>query len=1305
MPQFGPRPREQRKRKVRDRLRQPQAPPAANGHPTEPTAPADANASVILPTSTATREARKTAIREELRATGPKVSGKKQKRLDKYIETKLKKDESSEYLRLLEKEHEGLGKRTFGEYVRGQIEVKKDKEFEGRRPRVGLERAEDRDAGESEDSLEDNARSALGKDADTDSKMRARTVHNARQAPAHTGSGLANPLKIGVDGLPVMEQEQSHKKRRQKPASVMEEDQAWEGFSDQDEEPAELSRTEKERLVMQLLNDASSSEDAEDEYGTEGEESDEIGDERTGAEDHNRNTIYEAPEAPPTRGNENGNGMSLQKAEDLIVDFMNQPPSDEDPHSQKEADSSSEGHWTLTDDTDSSSDGESEGSTTSNTSFEEDTRLKPRSSAFKTWATQQLNHSLGHTPSYDLQQDDKAAQVPTGQKVEVVNPILKEVLPAPKSTRRAYAIHVERNEELQQTRSELPILRREQEIMEAIHNNPVIIVKGDTGSGKTTQVPQFLYEAGYGSPEGPTPGMIGITQPRRVAAVSMAKRVGDELGDHGHKVGYQIRFDSNVSNGTAVKFMTDGILIRELSHDLLLRKYSVIVIDEAHERSVNTDILIGMLSKIVPARMRKSQFNQNPVPLKLVIMSATLNIGDFVNDRLFPLGTKPLTVEAEGRQHRVTTHFALRSRADYVDEVVEKVRRAHRKLPRGGILVFLTGQVEIRQIAERLQSLLAPRKAGRTVEEHANVRIAASDAPVEVEDMDITVPKGTDQQDDFDHDIIAELEDEEAADEFDISDDEGETANAITSPSRDIAPKQTTKEPYTNVHILPLYSQLQTALQLRVFEPPPEGARPIILATNVAETSLTIPGIRYVFDTGRSKERKYNLDSGVQSFEIDYISKASAAQRAGRAGRTGPGHCWRLYSSAVYEQFFPEHTLPEILRAPAENIVLQLKSFAYAKPVIQFPFPSAPDLPTLNKAETLLKNLGALTSAGSITALGKELSLYPLSPQLGKIISQGVAAPVLLPSVLMLVAGLAVQEVFVQEPQLDASVDDYQNEEMRNDRKQAFGRARANLSKHDKSSDAMKLYTAVSVCLSAVDKDAICRDYFLRPKAMFEVTQLYGQLNSIVRANNPALLDVSKTGRLSSKHIKQLNSIAASGYINQVAIRADLSPNPPEITNKPRRAIDVPYLPLRPLTDRATALLADRAIFVHPSSVLSRASTKDLPRYIVYSHLQRSQPHSAGTDAAVKTRMFPLTPVDGKQLVELAKDTALLVYGKPLPNTKLEEIAGSPKRRECWITTELRSGPGFGWPLPPTKVRQVLDIKSPTGWRVESFIS
>ena len=1308
MPQFGPRPREQRKRKVRDRLRQPQAPPTSstNGHKAEATAFSDPNATVLLPIATAAREPRKAAIREELRTQQPKVSGKKQKRLDKYIENKLKKDESSEYLRLLEREHEGLGKRTFGEYVRGQIEVKKEKEVEGKRRRFGMERVEEGSGGEIEDSLDEGADSMIDPGADNDSEGGSRSVEVARQEAAQAGSGLASPLKIGLDGLPVMERKNSHKKTRRKTSPALEEDQTWEGFSDQDEGAAEMSREEKERLIMQLLNDESSSDGSEDDYGTEEEEDGEADDENLEVDDDNGSMTSEGKETLQPNENEDRNGMSLQKAEDLIVAFMNQAPSDEDADSQKDADSSSEGHWTSEEDTAGSGESESEDSTTSNTSVEEDTRLKARPSAFKTWATQQLNHSLGHTPSYDLQQEDRAAQMPIAKKVEVLNPVLKEVLPAPESTRRAYAVHIERNEQIQQARSELPILRREQEIMEAIHSHPVVIIKGETGSGKTTQVPQLLYEAGYGSPEGPTPGMIGITQPRRVAAVSMAKRVGDELGDHGHKVGYQIRFDSNVSPKTAVKFMTDGILLRELSHDLLLRKYSVIVIDEAHERSINTDVLIGMLSKIVPARMRKSQFNPNPVPLKLIIMSATLNIGDFVNDRLFPLGSKPPIVEAEGRQHRVTTHFALRSRADYVDEVVEKVRRAHRKLPRGGILVFLTGQIEIRQTAERLQNLLAPRKTGLGVDDHASVRFAASDVPTEVEDMDVIVPKGTDQQDDFDHDIIAELEDEEALDEFDISDDEGAPANATTSMTTSIASKRISRDPYTNVHILPLYSQLPTALQLRVFEPPPEGARPIILATNVAETSLTIPGIRYVFDTGRSKERKYNLDSGVQSFEIDYISKASAAQRAGRAGRTGPGHCWRLYSSAVYEQFFPEHTLPEILRAPAENIVLQLKSFAYPKPVIEFPFPSAPDLPTLNKAESLLRNLGALSSAGSITDLGKELSLYPLSPQLGKIISQGVAAPALLLNVLMLVAGLAVQELFVQEPQLDAGVEDFQNEEMRNDRKQAFGRARANLSKHDKSSDAMRLCTAVSVYLAAADKEAICRDYFLRPKAMFEVTQLYGQLNSIVRANNSALHDASKTAaKVSSKHIRQLNSIAASGYINQVAIRADLSPNPPEMSFKPRRAIDVPYLPLTPLTDHAVSSLAERAIFIHPSSVVSRMSSKDLPQYIIYSHLQRSQPHSVDVEVAPKTRMFPLTPVDSKQLVELAKDTALLEYGKPLPNTKVDEIAGSPKRRECWITTALRSGPGVGWPLPPIKIRQVLDIKSPTGWRVESFLS
>lgn len=1231
----------QRKHRVlaRERAGQPSA-----------TAVGQSNQEIIVPLSQSEREEKKRKLREELRSQQPpKISSKKQKRLDKYIENKLKKDETLDILRKLEKEKEkydaatqnstNLGKRTFGDFITGEGPA-----YAPVKGAANKQQQEEESDTESEDSFEAENRDAFATETEDGTGIKLPTV----AATSH-GSGLAQPLALDENGLPLIQSRKSNKRKRV--AEAIPEELPWEGF---DTEPSD--------------------------------------------------TPYSSDEE------EDSGASSMSGTGDLESDSSQIASDDED---------------------ESDLDDEESESDTSTTSDQE--KPAPRKSAFKAWATAQLNQSVGHTPSYSagegqlLPKPDLPAPKP--QATHTYKPGTLPKVPELQPNRMAYAVHVERPEDIQQTRSALPILQREQEIMEAVHNNPVILVKGDTGSGKTTQLPQFLFEAGYGSPDGPTPGMIGVTQPRRVAAVSMANRVATELGAFGKRVSYQIRFDSTVSPNTAVKFMTDGILLRELSQDLLLKKYSAIVIDEAHERSVNTDILIGMLSKIVPARMQKSQFNPDPKPLKLIIMSATLNIGDFLHEKLFSPTTRPPIVEAEGRQHRVTTHFALRSRGDYVEEVIEKVRRAHRKLPRGGILVFLTGQNEIREVGGRLNALLAPRNdSGTGGAALPRVQVAASEAPLEAEDLEIEDPKAFAGEDDFDMEILTHSEDEAEEDEFDISDDEDEGGDGTgTIPAQSTVPS--TQEPYTSVHILPLYSQLPTSEQLEVFEPPPPGARMIVLATNVAETSLTIPGIRYVFDTGRSKERKYNLDTGVQSFEIDYISKASAQQRAGRAGRTGPGHCWRLYTSAVYEQFFPEHAEPEILRAPAESIVLQLKGFAYPKPIAAFPFPTPPAAATLNKAEQLLKNLGALTDAGTITDLGKQLSIYPLSPRLGKIVTAGVTDHSVLWHILTLVSSLAVPEIFVTEAQLDLTspsqhgavytLENQQDDDECDKLKQAFGRARATLSKSDKASDALQLLTAVAMYLSAADKEQLCKDLFLRPKAMAEIALLRSQLESVVRANNRSIssevLMRNKATKLTSSKAKLLNTIAASGYIDQVAIRYDRSPNPPDMgaSSKPRRAIDVPYLPLVPLHDRASAAVVERAVYIHPSSVLARMNVKELPEYICYSHLQRAQERTVaaavgGTAPVPKTRMFPLTPLDGTQLAYLARDTALIEYGKPVPKSKVEDIPGTPKRRECWVLVELRGAKatgGYGWPLPPVKVRQVMDVKSKNGWRVEKVLS
>ncbi len=1227
MPRFVPR---QRKHRVLARTGS-----AANGTsnpvPTTST-PLSSNAEILIPQSKEEREARKAALRAELRAQQSKVSSKKQKRLDKYIETKLRKDETLDLLRKLEDEkvkYEAtfaargglLGKRTFKEFV-------EDGRPRHQRPEARVEVTEDVD--DSEDDWE-----AENRETFEDDRQLEPLVKKMIDA-ASIGSGLAQPLPVDEHGLPIIQSRKS-KKRKKVPEAESTKDLPWEGF---DTETSDIERGSTDNEDLSEFDDDESVE--------------------TASTDGTRSSV---DESDTSDGDDNTKGSTSETSDD---------------------------------DNDT------------------DHQIKPRNSIFKLWATEQLNQSIGHTPSYTPGEGELLAAPTPVPKPSLQVPVPDEP-PSSIPNRTSYAVHVFRPYGIQESRSQLPILQREQEIMEAIHNNSVVIVKGDTGSGKTTQIPQFLFESGYGSPEGPTPGMIGITQPRRVAAVSMAKRVATELGQHGSKVSYQIRFDSTVSSNTAVKFMTDGILLRELSQDLLLRKYSVIVIDEAHERSVNTDILIGMLSKIVPARMQKSKFNPDPKPLKLIIMSATLNIDDFLHERLFSAEMRPPIVEAEGRQHRVTTHFALRSRADYVEEVIEKVKRAHRKLPQGGILVFLTGQKEIREVANRLRAEI--RGGAQHNASTPRVEIAAGEAPLEAEDMELQGPsKSEPDHDDFDDVEILTHSDEEAEEaEFDISDNEEED----DEPARPTTPSSS-RDPYTSVHILPLYSQLPTSEQLKVFDPPPPNSRLIILATNVAETSLTIPHIRYVFDTGRSKERRYNLDTAVQSFEIDYISKASAAQRAGRAGRSGPGHCWRLYTSAVYEAFFPEHAVPEILRSPAESVVLTVKGFRYPRGVIEFPFPTRPSMQALGKAETLLKNLGALTGLGEITDLGRQLSIYPLSPRLGKILALAVdpANVHLIWHVVTMVAALSVPEIFVTEAQLNLTgpkEENYDEDELNNLR-QSHGRARATLSSNDKTSDALKLLTAASLYLTTPSQQT-CTTLYLRPKALSEISLLHTQLTHLLSLNNRGTITQetlqqarTKTKLSSSKTSTALNTLVASGYIDNIAIRADLAPNPPTMPQKPRRAIDVPYLPLQPLHTSAQASLTEKAIFIHPSSVLARLGVKDLPAYICYSHLQTAQAHTVNSGGAQKTRMFPLCPLTAAQISMLARGTALISCGKPLPKSKIEEVPGRPKRRECWVSCEVRveggAGAGvLGWPLPPLKVRQVMDLKTREGWRVEEVLS
>ena len=891
---------------------------------------------------------------------------------------------------------------------------------------------------------------------------------------------------------------------------------------------------------------------------------------------------------------------------------------------------------------------------------------KSRSEAFKAWVGDKPGdrdeESIMPTflnPSKDIVSQE--AELPRHGDTEDPLPAELQVTGAG-SNRKVFNIHVKRSPEHQETRLNLPVVAEEQKIMEAIHNNSIVIIWGATGSGKTTQVPQFPYESGYGSPGSPTPGMIGITQPRRVAAVSSANRVSEELGSASDKVSYQIRFDSTVSGRTAIKYMTDGILVREITEDVALSEYSALVIDEAHERSINTDILIGMLTRIVALRNAYVHPDGAIRPLKLIIMSATVRVSDFLSNKLLFRDGSPPLVQAEGRQFPVTVHFARRTERDYVEEIFTKVCKGHKKLPPGGMLVFLTGQSEINALALRLgEALSRPTSISGTRLDHST--LAAIPPDIDYIEVD---------GDDFR---------ERDVDEEDVSD--AGDANELVIEDKTDASK--------NVRILPLYSQLPTKAQLRVFETPLENTRLIVLATNVAETSLTIPGIRYVFDCGRAKEKKYDPNTGVQTLEVDWISKASANQRAGRAGRTGPGHVYRLYSSAVYERDFQEHAVPEILRTPIEGVVLQLKSMKLQN-IASFPFPTPPDLGNLMKAEKLLTHLGSLTVEGNITLHGQELAQYPLSPRYAKMLSIGHQADCIYLTIAT-VAALAIRDIFTPEnqpilapggtPQTPSShIPGYR------------------FTSQSPTADFLKYLSTFAAyswhiqspyaSASTSGIESFCTSLGLRTKPLKEVSQLYHQLLNVVSRIRPSLISKDSSSRAihntkirvpSKKQISALKQIVAAGFIDQIAIRADLAPAPPEISRKPRRAIDVPYFTLFPSHEGRANTLEEKAVFIHPSSILAARPVDELPPYIVYSHLQRSAPSYIEGDKVKKVRMHPLTDVKAGWISHLARGTPLLQYGKPV-------IKVEGNRKVAYAVPMLAGEKGStGWPLPAEAVK------------------
>ena len=485
---------------------------------------------------------------------------------------------------------------------------------------------------------------------------------------------------------------------------------------------------------------------------------------------------------------------------------------------------------------------------------------------------------------------------------------------------------------------ELPVSERRDDIMNAIRDNQVVIIAGETGSGKTTQIPKMCLELGLGEK-----GLIGHTQPRRLAARSVAERIAEELGQKiGETVGYQVRFTSEVGEHSAIKLMTDGILLAEIQNDKLLRRYSTLIIDEAHERSLNIDFILGYLKRILPQRP----------DLKVIITSATID------------------------PERFARHFS----PSYV--------------PGKGIVDENLNDEE-REIAEAILPDDAPpiiEVSGRTYPVEIRYRPLEGEEDAYLDDEEVAEDR---DPTDAILDAVKELSKEAPGDILIFFSGEREIRDA-----KDAIEAMVLKSPRLNYEVLPLYARLSLAEQHRVFSP---GSRPrIVLATNVAETSLTVPGIKYVIDTGTARISRYSARTKVQRLPIERISQASANQRSGRCGRVSDGIAIRLYSEEDFNSR-PEFTDPEILRTNLAAVILQMIAIGVVREpgdISRFPFVQPPASRAINDGVNLLRELGALTerprsprkgrgNSATLTAIGRAMAAFPVDPRLARMIIEG----------------------------------------------------------------------------------------------------------------------------------------------------------------------------------------------------------------------------------------------------------------------------------------------------------------------------
>jgi ATP-dependent RNA helicase DHX8/PRP22 len=616
---------------------------------------------------------------------------------------------------------------------------------------------------------------------------------------------------------------------------------------------------------------------------------------------------------------------------------------------------------------------------------------------------------------------------------------------------------------MQEQRASLPVYQSRDELLKTVRGNDFVVIVGETGSGKTTQITQYLAEDGYIND-----GMIACTQPRRVAAISVAKRVAEEVNCKiGEEVGYTIRFEDCTSASTKIKYMTDGMLEREALSDPLMSRYSVIMLDEAHERTIATDILFALLRDAVDKRKGT---------LKLIITSATLDslkFSEYFNN--CPV------FHIKGRTFPVKIYYTKTPELDYIEATIDTVIDVHTNNPPGDILVFLTGREEIETCCESI-----------------------------VEKMSVMYR---------------------------------------TDPN------------ISELIVLPIYSAMPSEMQSRIFDPTPAGKRKVVIATNIAETSITIDGIYYVIDPGFVKVNAYDPKRSMDSLIVQPISKAQADQRSGRAGRTGPGICYRLYTKNAYLKEMSPNTTPEILRQNLSHTILMLKAMGIQS-ILEFGFMDRPKEESILKALEELYILEALDENGKLTEVGRYMAYFPMEPMLAKTLIKSFEFGCSY-EVIEVISMLSVPDVFYRPRE---------KRELADKMKQRFD---------DYNGDHLTLLHIYRKWEASGFSKTWCTDNFIHEKSMRKAKDVKNQLIKLMESIDAKEKGIQLLLVSCNNKLEQVRKAFVSGFFKNCAKRSSNHGHNDE--------------------EGVFRTLADNlSVYIHPSSSLYKVPGVD---YVVYHTL------------------------------------------------------------------------------------------------------